>query len=99
MQRACRWQAGLAERRRVVAVNEVVRHAWMVWLLGEHRLEYRRRFLLIGVGLVGGERGRIQRKRVEDGRLPVLGVILMEARHRVLVGEGAGGVGKRVAVA
>src|SRR5204862_5067407 len=43
----------LRDRRRVIAVDEVVRDARMVRILGELLLQYRRRLERIAVGLVG----------------------------------------------
>src|SRR5439155_21227130 len=48
------------ERRRIVAMDDVVGHPGVVRLLGEYLFENRASLELVGVGLVGGGRGGIQ---------------------------------------
>ena len=68
---ARRGQALLRDRRRVVAVDQVVRHARMVGVLGELLLEDRRRLQVGRVGLVGLRLRAGEVERVEDLRLVV----------------------------
>ena len=61
----------------------------MVGLLGEDLFEDRRSLELFGVGLVGGVERDVERQRVEDGRLAVVGIALGELFHGLLIGDGA----------
>ncbi len=76
----------LRDRRGVIAVDQVVRHARMVRILRELLLEDRRRLEGIRVGLVRGLLDGDQVERIEDLRLVVL---------RILGGERLIGLGAR----
>src|SRR5207245_2883958 len=56
----------------VVAVDEIVRHAWMTGLFLERLLQDRRRLELIRVRLVVRIEGDVERQGVEDGRFESL---------------------------
>ena len=85
----CRRQALTANWRKIIAVDDVVRDTGMVRLLRLDRLQDRRRLELFGVGLVIEIHRFIERKRVEDGRLGVVGITLGQLGHRRLIGERA----------
>jgi hypothetical protein len=51
--------------RKVIAVDQVVRHARVLRLLGEDLLEDGRRLELVGVGLVARVERHVERERVE----------------------------------
>ena len=87
-----RGEALVRDRGIVVAVDQIVGDARMLWLLGEDLLEHARGLQLVGVGLVRRQRGRVEGERVEDRRLTVLGVTRRELLHRLPVGERAGAV-------
>jgi hypothetical protein len=65
-------------------------HARVLRPLGEGLLQDRRRLALLSVTLVGRRRGEVERQRVEDRRLAILGIGQVELLHDPLVGEGAG---------
>src|SRR5262249_30896207 len=77
----------LGQRRRIVAVNEVMRDAGMIGHLGADRLENGGGLALICGGLVGGERRRLEGGPIENRRLAVLGEAVVQLRHRLLIGE------------
>src|SRR5690349_19991712 len=71
----------------------------MVGLLGLRRLEEARYVLKVGVALVGRQVGGVERQRVEDPGLAIVGSARVELRHRALVGERARAMVQLVAVA
>ncbi len=75
---ARRGQALLRERRRVVAVDEIVRDARMVGVLGELLLEDAGRLEVRGIRLVGRGLRRGEVERVEDLRFVVVRVLRRE---------------------
>ena len=85
--------------RIVIAVDDVVRDAGMVRLLGQDLLEDRARLQLIGVRLVGRRRRRVQRERIEHRGLAVVGIAPVELLHRLLVGGGPRAMVQLVVVA
>ena len=82
----------LRNRRSVVQVDQIMRHARMVRLALRDRLQDRRAFELLGVSLVGRRRRRVQRERVVDLRLVVFRVALRQLLHRLRIGHDAGAV-------
>ena len=85
--------------RIVVAVDDVVRGAGVLRLLREDPFEDRARLELVGVGLVGGRCGRVERQRVEDGGFPIVGIAAGQPLHGLLVGGRPRAVIERVGVA
>jgi len=77
----------MGDRGVVVAVDQVVRHAGMVRLLGKDLLQNSGGLELAGVRLVGRERSRVEGERVEDRCLPVIRIAKGELLHGFLVGE------------
>jgi hypothetical protein len=71
----------------IVRVNEVVGQTRVVGLSGPQLFEDRRRFELLGVGLVGRQSRLIHGERIERGGLAIVRVRPVEALHRPLVGE------------
>src|SRR5216684_1455515 len=78
----------VCQGRVVVVVDQVMRDAGVIRLRSEDRLEDLRGLPLVRVRLVGGRRGRVERESVEDGRLGVIGITLVNAAHGRLVAEG-----------
>jgi hypothetical protein len=60
---------------------------------------WRSSLFLIGVGLVGRQRGGVESQRIEHRGFTVLGVAQIDLLHRLLVGDGAGAVVEFVIVA
>src|SRR5260370_30441942 len=83
-----RRKASVGEGRVVVAVDQVMRDAGVIRLRIEDRLEDLRGLPLVRVRLVGGPRGRVERESVEDGRLGVIGITLVDALHGRRIAEG-----------
>ena len=92
------WQRARRERRYVVAVNQVMRHAGMIGFDRVELLQNRRGFELVGVGLVGRQRRLIDGERVERRSLEVGRVFRVDALHRFLVRDGPRAVIQRVGV-
>ena len=80
-------QTARRQRRRVVAVNEVVRHPGMIGLERVELFENRRGLQLVGVGLVGWQRRLIDRQRVEGCSFEVFRVLGVDLLHRLFIGE------------
>ena len=79
----------LRERRSVVEVNEIMSDARVPGVALEDWLQDGRSLELIGVSLVG-RRGRdVQRNRVEDLRLVVVGIFCRQCLHRLEIGLNA----------
>ena len=76
----------LGDRRIVVEMDQIVRHARMSRLPLEDRLEDCRALELVGVGLVGGRRRHVERDRIGDLRLVVVGVFRGQRLHRLEIG-------------
>ena len=81
-----RRQAFDGDRRIVVQMDQIVGDARMLRLALENRLEDRRAFELVGVGLVGGRGRDIERNRVEDLGFVVVGIFCGQRFHRLQVG-------------
>ena len=47
-------------------MDQVMRYAGMVGLLGEYLFQDSRSFQLVGIGLVGGKGSNIERQRIEN---------------------------------
>ena len=86
----CRRQPEFGELLRVVAVDQVVHDARVVRLGLPHLFQDLGRFLFVGKGLVGRRLGRVQRQRIEDASLLVVGEAGVHLLHRLLVGDRAG---------
>src|SRR5205823_3092216 len=69
-----RVEALLRDRRIIVEMDQIVRDPGMIWLAQEDRLEDCRALELIGVGLVPRRSPDVERDRVSDLRLVVVGV-------------------------
>ncbi len=87
------------KRRKVVGMNEVVRHARMLRVLVEELLQKRRGFDLVGIGQVAFLRRGLQRQRIIDLHLVIVGIALRHALHRGIVGCQSGTHGNLVMVA
>ena len=92
-------QAGGCKFRRIVAVDQIMDDAGVIWLLGPNLVEDLGRLALIGVGFVGRQRRCVQSQPVEHRGLAILGVMEVDLFHRLLVGDGPGVMIKLVAVA
>ena len=66
-----------------------MRHAGMVWLLGEDRLQDLGGFELIGVGLIGRQRCGVQGQGIEDRRFCIIWIVLGELFHSRRIGQRA----------
>ena len=66
-----RFQPLLCQHRIVIAMNDVMRDAWMVRLLLENRLKNFAALALVGKCLVRLRRGDRQRQSVKNGRFTV----------------------------
>ncbi len=73
--------------------------AGMLRLLLPRRFEDAGGLALVGVGLVGRQRRRVERERVKNAGLAIVGIALVQLFHRLFVGDGAGAVIELVAVA
>ena len=82
-------EAAVGKRRKVVAVDDVVRDARVLRHLSEDRLENFCSFLLPRVRLVRRHRERdtVQRECVEDRRLAVFRILRRQRGHRLLEGK------------
>ncbi len=89
-----RRNAGIAPRRgnslfgkrcKVVGVNEVVRHTRMLRVLLEEFFQKCCGFDLVGVGEVAFRRRGLQRQRMIDLHLVVVGIVLRHPLHRGIV--------------
>src|SRR6266567_8889377 len=74
-------EAFLGDRRIVVKVNQVMRHAGMLWLTYCDRLQDGRALELVGVGFVGWRSRGVERKRIIDLRFVVVGIALCQLFH------------------
>ena len=61
-----RLEPALGQRRVVIGMDEVVHHARMVRLAHDLRLQDLGRLELLGVGLVGRQRGHVEREGIVD---------------------------------
>ena len=78
------------ERREIIAVDQVVRDARMVRLLFRLLVQDPGCFELLREILVVEVDSSVEREGVEDCRLGVLRVVLVQALHRLLIALGAG---------
>src|SRR5712664_5029018 len=74
-------EAFLGDRRIVVEVDQVMRHAGMLWLTYGDRLQDGRALELVGVGLVGWRSRGVQGERIIDLGLVVVGIALCQLFH------------------
>ena len=87
-----RRQSVFGHLRRVVGVDQVVRHPRMIRQFRPHLFEDRARLLLIGVGLVRRRRSCNQGERIERAAFPIVGIAQVYLLHRFFIGDGAGAV-------
>ena len=80
------FESFLGDRRIVVEMDQIVRDAGMLRLALEDRLQDRRAFELVGVGLVGRRGRRVERERVVDLRLVVFRIALRQLLHGLGIG-------------
>ena len=71
------------QARVVVSMDDVMSDAGVLRILLEQRLEQRRRFELLLVGLVGRRCGPEQRQRVEHRHLEILRVLVVQILKRI----------------
>jgi hypothetical protein len=57
-------------------MDQVMRYAGMVRLLGEYLFQDFRSFQLVGIGLVGRKGSHIERQRIEYRRFSIFGIAL-----------------------
>src|SRR5882724_7255263 len=74
-------EAFLGDRRIVVKVNQVMRHAGMLWLTYGDRLQDGRALELVGVGLVGWRSRGVQGERIIDLRFVIVGIAQCQLFH------------------
>src|SRR6516164_8845793 len=72
----------------VVAVDQVMRDARMVWLLGQNRLQDFAALALVGKGSICLGSGNGEAERVEDGGLTVASIARLDLTHLPLKGLG-----------
>src|SRR4051812_9892294 len=75
------------DRRIVVEVNQVMRHARMIWLTPEDRFQQRTTLQLIGVGLVARRSRRVERQSVMYLGFVVVRVAQRELFHGLRMGH------------
>ncbi len=83
---SCGWEPPLCEWREVIGMNDIVGDARVIGLLDEYFLQERPGLQLPGVGFVGMIDRLVQRQRIEDRRLRIIGIVLVELFHSALVG-------------
>ena len=71
-------------------MDQIMHDARMVRLFFPDLVEDPGRLLLIGIGLVGLERAGVQGQAIESRSLAILGVALVDLRHRLLVRDRTG---------
>src|SRR5215467_14710497 len=81
-----RGKALFSENRIVVAMNDVVRDARMVGILGEEGFEDFPAAALIRKGLVGFGSGDVQRDRMENGGFGIVGISGLQLTHLLFEG-------------
>ena len=82
----------LGDRRIVVKMDQIMRHAGVLRLaLGDH-LQDCRALELAGIGLVGRRSRGIERERIIDLRFVIIGIALRQRFHGFDVGLHAGAV-------
>ena len=93
-----RFERLIGERRKVVAVDDVVREAGMIRLAGDESFENRASLALLGERLVARRRGGGDRQRVEDRRFAVVRVGRGDPRHRIAIRHHTGGLIRRLEI-
>src|SRR5262245_54732714 len=61
---------------KIVAMDQVMRYAGMIRLLGEYLFQDFRSLQLVGIALVGRKGSNIERQRIEYGRFSIFGIAL-----------------------
>ena len=84
--------------RGVVEVDQIVRHAGMTRLAFEDRLQDRRAFELVCIGLVVGRSRNVKRDSVKNLRFVVVGIARRQWLHGLEVGLDARAMGKLVVI-
>ena len=87
---SCRLEPAFGERRRVVEMDQVMRHARMLRLTRPDLFKNSRTFQLIGIGLVRRRRPDIERQRIVDLRFIVIRISSCELLHRLEIIQHAG---------
>src|SRR6266496_1794838 len=87
---ARRDQPLLGQNRVIVAMDDVMRHAGMVGLFGEDRLENLAALALVGQGLVRLGSCDVEAQRMENRRFRVLGISSLQCAHLLLERLGVG---------
>src|SRR5437870_8583390 len=64
-----------------------MRHTWMVWLGHQDFVENISRFLLVGIGLIGGQRRSQKPQSIENSGLAICWVAEIELFHCFLIGD------------
>jgi hypothetical protein len=84
----CREKPAIRERWEIIAVDQIVQGARMLWLGGKLFFQNRRRLQLPGIVLVRGEDHHrfIQRQRIEDRGLGIVRIAQVQLFHRFFVG-------------
>ena len=80
------------DRRIVVEMDQVMRHAWMLRLADKDRLQDPRSFELIGISLVRRRCRSVERQRVMDLSFVVVRIALRQLLHGLRIGLDAGTV-------
>src|SRR5712692_5466524 len=80
-----RRQPPFREVRLVITVDQVVRHAWMIWLQVEQLLQNGPGFLAVGEGRIFVRLRRQQRERIKSRCFMVIGIFLIDLLHCVRV--------------
>ncbi len=95
-----RCREGLGRELGIVeGVDHVVGHAGVVGLGDQQAVQDRRRLLVVGMGRVVRRLGALDRDRVEDRGLVVVGEALRQSLHRVAIRRGARAVVEPLLVA
>src|SRR5713101_3358757 len=85
----CGRKRPLRKRRGVVAVDDIVSHAWVVRLFRKNLLQNFTGLFLVCISLISRQRSCVEGKRVERCCLAILRIAQMHLLHRFLISEGA----------
>src|SRR5690242_1550935 len=82
----CSAEAFLRQNRIVVAMNDVVRNPWMMWLSGKYRFQDFSAFPLVGERLVRFRCRDGERQRMKDRSFIILRISGLQGRHLLFKG-------------